>query len=80
MADTADFAEQREDLLQSIEQDRRDVRTALRDLSGAAGFKIDIAEHIKASPLTWAVGAFLVGVWLGTRGSSVDGAGQRSPK
>lgn len=72
-----DFAERREDLLQSIEHDREEVRVALHELTGAAGLKLDVGERIKASPLTWAIGAFLVGAWLGSRGASVDGAGQR---
>ncbi len=77
--DNTNFAEQREDLLQSIERDREEVRVALQELTGAAGFKLDVSERIKAFPLAWAIGAFLVGVWLGSRGASVDAAGQRRP-
>ena len=75
--DNTDFAEQREDLLQSIERDREEVRVALQELTGAAELKLDLGERIKASPLTWAIGAFVVGVWLGSRAASADAAGQR---
>jgi hypothetical protein len=71
------FAEQREDLLQSIERDQEEVRVAVHQLTGAAGSKLDLREHIKKFPLTWAIGALLVGVWLGSRGASVEPAGQR---
>jgi hypothetical protein len=77
--DNTDFAEQREDLLQAIERDREEVRVALQELTGAAELKLDVSERIKASPLTWAIGAFFVGVWLGSRAASVDAAGQRRP-
>lgn len=75
--DHTDFAEQRADLLQSIERDQEEVRVAVHALTGAAGSKLDVSEYIKKFPLTWAIGAFLVGVWLGSLGGSGDAAGQR---
>ena len=72
-----DFAEQREDLLQGIERDQEEVRVAVHDLTGAAGSTLDVSEHIKKFPLTWAIGAFLVGVWLGSRGASERNSGGR---
>lgn len=75
--DTPDFAEQCEDLRQGIERDQQGVRLAVHELTGAAGAKLDVSEHIKKFPLTWAIGAFLVGVWLGSRGAPSDVAGQR---
>lgn len=75
--DNTGFAEQREDLLQSIERDQEEVRVAVQDLTGAARSKLDLSEHIKKLPLTWAVGALLVGVWLGSRGALVNAGGQR---
>jgi len=72
-----DFAEQREDLLQSIERDQEEVRVAVHELTGAAGFKLDVGERIKAFPLTWAIGALFVGLWLGSRGAPVNVAGRR---
>ena len=71
-----DFAEQRDDLLQSIERDQEEVRVAVQDLTGAARSKLNVSEHIKKLPLTWAIGAFLVGVWLGSRGAPTHAAGQ----
>ena len=75
--DKPDFAEQREDLLQGIERDQAGVRLAVHELTGAAGSRIDVSEYIKKFPLTWAIGAFLVGVWLGSRGAPGLAAGQR---
>lgn len=75
--DNTGFAEQREDLLQSIERDQEEVRVAVQDLTGAARSKLDLSEHIKKFPLTWAVGALLVGVWLGSRGVPLNAGGQR---
>ena len=74
--DKTDFAEQREDLLQSIERDQQEVRVAVQGLTGAARSKLNVSAHIKEFPLTWAMGAFLVGVWLGSRGAPLNVAGQ----
>jgi len=59
------FATQREDLLQSIERDEEEVRVAVQQLADVAGAKLDVGERIRAHPLMWVAGAFLVGVWLG---------------
>ena len=79
MDNNTDFAEQREDLLQSLARDMEKIRVAAHELTGAAGSKLDVSEYIKAFPLTWAIGAFLVGAWLGSRGAPVHVAGQRRP-
>jgi len=75
--DNAGFTEQRADLLQSIERDRQEVRVALRELTGAAEQTFDVSERIRAAPLAWTLGAFLVGIWLGGRTSSVDAVASR---
>lgn len=72
-----DFAEQREDLLQSIERDQEEVRVAVQELTAAARSTLDVSELIKKFPLTWAMGAFLVGAWLGSRGAPLNAAEQR---
>jgi hypothetical protein len=72
-----DFAERRQDLLESIERDREDVRVALHEITNAVEHKVDIGERIKASPLIWTVGAFFIGVWLGSRAASIGAARQR---
>ena len=64
-----DFTDQREDLLESIQRDLEAVRVAAHELTGAAESKLDVSEYIKAFPLTWAIGGFLVGLWLGGRGA-----------
>jgi hypothetical protein len=71
-----DYTEQRDDLLEAIERDREDLRVAMHELTEAAGSKLDIGDHIRSSPLAWALGAFLIGAWLGERAAS-DGIGQR---
>ena len=72
-----DFADQREDLLESIQRDLEAVRVAAHELTGAAESRLDVSEYIKAFPLTWAIGAFLLGVWLGSPGAPARVAGQR---
>lgn len=72
-----DFAERREDLLQGIKRAEEGVRVAVHELTGAAGSKLDVSEHIKKFPLTWAIGAFFLGVWLGSRGAPAPVAGRR---
>lgn len=65
-----DVDEQRQDLLQSIERDEEAVRVAVHELTGAAQSRFDVAKQIKKFPLIWAVGAFCVGAWLGSRGAT----------
>ena len=75
--DDTSFIEQRAVLLQSIEEDRQEVRVALRELTGAAEQKFDVAERIRTAPLSWTIGGFLVGIWLGSRTPGTSVAGQR---
>jgi len=70
--DNTDFAEQRDDLLESIERDVVQVRVALQELKGAADFTLNVNERIKAFPLTWTIAAFLVGAWLGSPRTSAS--------
>ena len=63
--ETGDFAERREELLQSIEHDEEELREAVHELAEVAEEKLDFAGYIRESPLTWVVGAFCVGMWLG---------------
>jgi hypothetical protein len=70
------YADQRDHLLQSIEQDEEKMRVAMHELAGAARFKLDVGERIKQFPLTWVIGACLVGVWLGSRDARARVAGQ----
>lgn len=75
--DTTDFAEQRDELLESIERDQEEVRVAVQELAGAARSAVDLSEHIRSAPLAWTLGAFLVGAWLGSRGSSAPAIEKR---
>lgn len=73
------FATQRETLVQAIERDQEEVRDAAQQLADVAGSKLDVGERIKAFPLTWVLGAFLVGVWLGSRGGPIAVTERRRP-
>lgn len=46
--ETPDFAEQRDDLLLSIEKDRQEIRMAVSELSNAAGLHLDLGEQARA--------------------------------
>jgi hypothetical protein len=72
----SDYSAQRDNLLDSIELDRRDQRVALHDLSRAAGNTLDLGDHIRSSPIAWMLGALLVGAWLGDR-AAPSGAAER---
>jgi len=72
------YSEHRDHLLRSIEQDEEEMRVATHELTEAVRFKLDLGERIKQSPLTWVIGACLMGAWLGSRGARGLVAGQRS--
>jgi len=63
------FAEQRDDLLQSIQHDQEVVHGAIQELAEAAHETLSLSEHIRRYPLAWVIGGFVVGVWLGAAGS-----------
>lgn len=65
------LAVRRADLLVSIAKDQQDVRLALRHLAGGVESSLNPGVHIRASPLSWTLGAFLVGMWLGRPAASV---------
>jgi len=75
--DTNNFADQRDELLESIERDQEEVRIAVQELTGAARSAFDLSEYIRSAPLAWTLGAFLVGAWLGSRGTSVHAISTR---
>ena len=64
--------ERRADLLQSIERDQEKVRAAVRELAVAVRSRLDPGEPIRKSPLTWAMGALLVGAWWGWSSKSAN--------
>lgn len=65
--DDLTFDEQRDDLLESIEKDRQEIRVAVGELADSAGMHVDLRARIRSAPLAWTIGAFLLGTWLGTR-------------
>ena len=63
----SEYAEQRDELLESIERDQEDLLEAVHDLTGAAKSTFDLGERIREYPLSWLVGGLLVGLWFGYR-------------
>ena len=61
------FAEQRGELLESLEHEREELREAVHELTGAARSTITVSEYIRAAPLSWLLGGFMLGLWLGAR-------------
>jgi hypothetical protein len=61
-------AEQREELRQSLELHKRELRLAMQDLGTAARSWGSPAGSIRQRPARWLLGAFLVGLWLGRDG------------
>lgn len=70
MENGGDFAERREDLLQSIERDEEELREAMHELADVAEHKLNLTEYIRAAPLAWVIGAFCFGIWLGLGNAS----------
>jgi hypothetical protein len=58
--------EERAMLHAAIERDRAELRDAVDDLATAVGYELDPRRRIAADPLPWMLGAFVVGVWLGS--------------
>lgn len=54
-------------LTADLEVRRRELAAATRDLRIAAARWVDPREYVQARPMTWVVGAGLVGFWLGAR-------------
>lgn len=68
----SEYAEQRDQLLESIERDQEELLEAVQQLSGAARATFDLGGRIRQHPVTWIAGAVLVGLWLGYRPVSPD--------
>ena len=67
MNNYAPFEEQRDGLLQEIQRDQEELRRAVQELTGTARLQFALSERIKSAPLSWLLGGFLLGVWLGGR-------------
>lgn len=68
-----DVTERHEELLQGIEEDEEVLREAVHELAEATERKLDVTRFVRASPLEWVIGAFCVGLWLGTDRNEPDG-------
>ena len=60
--------EHREALEQNLEQHKQELRLAVQDFSTAARSWSHPSEAVRQHPGRWLVGAFVVGLWLGSRG------------
>jgi len=76
----ADFAERREELLQSIERDEEELREAVHELADVAEHKLDLTEYIRSSPIAWLAGAFCFGLWLGLGDDDDDDEREERPR
>jgi hypothetical protein len=63
----SEYAEQRDQLLESIERDQEELLEAVHELGDAAKATFDMSERIREHPLSWVIGGLLVGLWLGYR-------------
>jgi hypothetical protein len=61
-------ADQRLDALRErVEEQEVELHDAVQEFEDVARRAIDARQWIRSSPYLWAVGAFLVGAWLGGR-------------
>ncbi len=68
------YQEQRERIVESVEQNRIALRSAVQDLRANVEAKVQharqqvsLSHHIAAHPAPWLVGGFSLGLLLGTR-------------
>src|SRR5690606_3499595 len=62
---TADeIVETRERLLESVEQNERELRQAVDELASAAHARIDLGERMSERPWGWLAAAAAIGLWM----------------
>lgn len=61
--------DEREVLLQAIEEDKAELLDAVDELKAAVSNQFQLREQIAEHPVPWLVGGFLLGLWLSRRGS-----------
>lgn len=59
--------EERERLLESVEQGEREIREAVDELASAAHQTLDLGERMADRPWSWFAVAAGIGFWLGLR-------------
>ena len=64
--------DEREDLLQSVERDQRQLQQALQELREAVAHPLGIDRQISRHPLPWIFSGFLIGLWFGSRRESTE--------
>jgi hypothetical protein len=62
----ATIDEERASLQAAIERDEAELHDAAGDLATAVGHELNLRRRVAADPLPWMLGAFVVGVWLGS--------------
>jgi transcriptional regulator of NAD metabolism len=60
--------DEREALVQSIEQDKAELLDAVDELKTAVQQQFQLREQIAEHPIPWLLGGLVVGLWLGSRG------------
>jgi hypothetical protein len=59
--------DEREALVQSIEEDKAELLDAVGELKTAVQHQFQLGEWIADNPVPWLLGSLLVGLWLSTR-------------
>jgi hypothetical protein len=60
-------SEEKEAILQDMEERKREIQLAVEELAEVARTWPDPREHIRSRPGTWLLGGFLVGMLVGWR-------------
>jgi hypothetical protein len=63
-------SEEREAILQDMEEHKREIHLAVEELTQAAKTWPSPREHIKSSPGAWMLGGFALGLLIGWRDRS----------
>jgi hypothetical protein len=50
-----------------VEREQQELRGALEVLGARARAELSLGFRVRARPLAWVAGAFLMGLWLGVR-------------
>ena len=60
-------SEEKEALLQDMEERKREIQIAVEELAQVARSWPDPREHIRSSPGAWLLGGFVFGIMIGWR-------------
>lgn len=64
------YADQIEALQESLASNQQELRASVERVKRAVREPLDVQKRIRESPAPWVLGAALLGLWLGTRGTT----------